>query len=285
MKRVGLALLLLVAVIAAGCGGEGSQSSSTARTAPTATGSASTPSASSANAIVQAGLTTSAETSARVSFKATFTGDTSGTMTGEGVFSRRQGHLTMDLGGLTSLGTGQAEIVFDKLVYYMKLPAGSGASLPPGKEWFKLDFAKLGKQQGLDLSQLMQLNQSDPSQALDFLQGASDGFEELGQEQVRGEQTTQYKGTIDLQKVAEEAPADVQAQYRELAELSGNQKVPMDVWIGDDGLVRKIAFTQAVPNGGSVKMEEEFYDFGTDEQVEVPSDDEVVDLTALLGNS
>jgi len=282
VKRVALALLLLVAVIAAGCGGDGSQSSSTP---PTATGSASTPSASSANAIVQAGQTTSAETSARVSFKATFTGDTSGTMTGQGVFSRRQGHLTMDLGGLTSLGTGQAEIVFDKLVYYMKLPAGAGASLPPGKEWFKLDFAKLGKQQGLDLSQLMQLNQSDPSQALDFLQGASDDFEEVGQEQVRGGQTTHYKGTIDLQKVAEEAPADVQEQYRKLSELSGNQKVPMDVWIGDDGLVRKIAFTQAVPNGGSVKMKEEFYDFGTDEQVEIPADDEVVDLTALLGNS
>jgi len=206
-------------------------------------------------------------------------------MTGEGVFSRRQGHLTIDLGGLTGVGTGQAEIVFDKLVYYMKLPAGAGASLPPGKEWFKLDFAKLGKQQGLDLSQLMQLNQSDPSQALDFIQGASDDFEEAGHEQVRGEQTTHYKGTIDLQKVAEEAPADVQEQYRKLSELSGNQKVPMDVWIGDDGLVRKIAFTQAVPNGGSVKMEEEFYDFGTDEQVEVPADDEVVDLTALLGNS
>ena len=279
MKRVAVALLLLVPVIAAGCGGEGSQSSSTA---PTVAGSVSTPSA---NAIVEAGRTTSAETSARVSFKATFTGDTSGTMTGEGVFSRRQGHLTMDLGGLTGVGTGQAEIVFDKLVYYMKLPAGSGAGLPPGKEWFMLDFAKLGKQQGLDLSQLMQLNQSDPSQALDFLQGASDDFEEVGHEQVRDEQTTHYKGTIDLQKVAEEAPADVQEEYRKLSELSGNQKVPMDVWIGDDGLVRKIAFTQAVPNGGSVKMEEEFYDFGTDEQVEVPADDEVVDLTALLGSS
>jgi hypothetical protein len=278
MKRAALASLL-VAVTVAGCGGGSSQPASTGQVG------ISTSAAPQAQAVLAAGQKTSAETSARLSFKATFTGDTNGTMTGEGVFSQRQGHLTIDLGGLTGVGTGQAEIVFDKLVYYMKLPPGSGASLPPGKEWFKLDFAKLGKQQGLDLSQLMQLNQSDPSQALDFLQGASDDFEEVGQEEVRGEQTTHYKGTVDLEKVAEEAPADVQEQYRKLSELTGDKKVPMDVWIGDDGLVRKIAFTQAVPNGGSVKMEEELYDFGTDEQVEVPSDDAVVDLTALLGNS
>ena len=280
MKRAALASLL-VAVTVAGCGGGGGSS----QPASTDQVDISTSAAPQAQAVLAAGQRTSAETSARVSFKATFTGDTNGTMTGEGVFSQRQGHLTIDLGGLTGVGTGQAEIVFDKLVYYMKLPPGSGASLPPGKEWFKLDFAKLGKQQGLDLSQLMQLNQSDPSQALDLLQGASDDFEEVGQEEVRGELTTHYKGTVDLEKVAEEAPADVQEQYRKLSELTGDKKVPMDVWIGDDGLVRKIAFTQAVPNGGSVKMEEELYDFGTDEQVEVPSDDAVVDLTALLGNS
>jgi hypothetical protein len=280
MKRAALASLLLLAILAvAGCGGGSAQPSSTDQV------DISTSAAPQAQAVLAAGQKTSAERSARVSFRATFTGDTSGTITGEGVVSQRQGHLTMDLGGLTGVGTGQAEIVFDKLVYYMKLPPGSGASLPPGKDWFKLDFAKLGKQQGLDLSQLMQLNQSDPSQALDFLQGASDDFEEVGQEDVRGEQTTHYKGTVDLRKVAEEAPADVQEQYRKLSELAGDKKVPMEVWIGDDGLVRKIAFTQAVPNGGSVKMEEELYDFGTDEQVEVPSDDEVVDLTALLGNS
>jgi len=278
MKRAGLASLL-VAVTVAGCGGGSSQPASTDQV------DISTSAAPQAQAVLAAGQRTAAETSARVSFKATFTGDTNGTLTGEGVFAQRQGHLTMDLGGLTGVGTGQAEIVFDKLVYYMKLPPGSGASLPPGKEWFKLDFAKLGKQQGLDLSQLMQLNQSDPSQALDFLQGASDDFEEVGQEEVRGEQTTHYKGTVDLEKVAEEAPADVQEQYRKLSELTGDKKVPMDVWIGDDGLVRKIAFTQAVPNGGSVKMEEELYDFGTDVNVEEPPANQVVDLQDVLGQS
>jgi hypothetical protein len=271
---------LVFALFVVGCAGGGSSQSSS-----TEPGDVSTSAAPAAESILAAGQKTSAEQGARVSFKATFTGATSGTMSGEGVFSQRQGHLTMDLGGLPGVGSGQAEIVFDKLVYYLKLPAGSGADLPPGKEWFKLDFAKLGEQQGLDLSQLLQLNQSDPSQALDFLQGASDDFEEVGQETIRGEETTHYRGTVDLQKVADEAPADVREQYRRLSQLAGDQKVPMDVWIGDDGLVHKIAFTQTVPGGGSVKMEEEFYDFGTDEQVTIPSDDAVLDLTALLGNS
>jgi hypothetical protein len=32
-------------------------------------------------------------------------------------------------------------------------------------------------------------------------------------------------------------------------------------------------------------VDEELYDFGTDEQVTVPPDDQVLDLTGLLGNS
>jgi hypothetical protein len=275
MKRLVLALLL--AFVAVGCGGSGNQASVDVNT----------PSASAVAAIRQAGQQTQAADSARVSFTATFTGDTKGSMTGEGVFSKRRGHLTMDMSGLqgAALGGGEAEVVFDNLVYYMKLPPGSGAQLPGGKEWFKLDLAKLGQKHGLNLEQLTQLNQSDPSQALDFLQGASDDFHEVGTETVRGRETTHYAGTIDLEKVALDAPADVQEQYRRLAELSGSKKVPMDVWIGDDGLVHKVRFAQKLPGGSSMTMEEELYDFGTSADINVPSEDEVVDLTELLGNS
>jgi hypothetical protein len=276
MRRLLLPLALLLALAASACGGE------------TGGGSAVTGSSSSEqSAVASAGQKSSDAASARASFTANFTGSTSGTMTGEGEFSQREGHLTMDMSDLGggAFGNGAAELTFSDLVYYMKLPQGAGLPLPPGKEWFKIDLKEIGQTQGLDLEQLTQLSQSDPSQALDFLQGASDDFHEVGTEDVRGESTTHYAGTIDLNKVAENAPADLAEQYKKLAELAPSPTVPMDVWIGDDGYVHKLRFEQKLAAGSSMTMEEELYDWGTDVNVTVPSDDEVVDLTQLLGQS
>jgi hypothetical protein len=269
-------LTVLAALALAACGGGGDETSF----------DISTSQAPEQQVVLQAGQQTHAAKSGRVSFKVSVKGGaTSGTMTGQGVFSQRRFHLTMDLGDLAGLGGGEAELVFENPAIYMKLPSASAAELPPGKEWLKLDLGKLGETQGLDLSQLLQLNQSDPSQALDFLQGASDDFRKVGTDEVRGAPATHYGGTIDLQQVANEAPAEVREQYERLFQLNGQKTVPMDVWIGDDGFVRKVSFTQQVPNGGSMLIEEEFYDFGTDEQVTTPPSDEVLDITALLGNS
>ena len=276
MRRLLLPLVVLLALVASACGGSGVSSTD---------GSPS--SAPAAAAVASAGQKSSDAGSARASFTATFTGATSGTMTGVGEFSQREGHLTMDMSDLGggAFGNGAAELTFSDLVYYMKLPQGAGLPLPPGKEWFKIDLKEIGQTQGLDLEQLTQLSQSDPSQALDFLRGASDDFHEVGTEDVRGESTTHYAGTIDLNKVAESAPADLAEQYKKLAELAPSPTVPMDVWIGDDGYVQKLRFQQKLAAGSSMTMEEELYDWGTDVNVTVPSDDEVFDLTQLLGQS
>ena len=276
MRRLLLPLALLLALAASACGG--SDSSST---------EGSPSSAPAAQAVADAGQKSSDAGSARASFTANFTGTTSGTMTGEGEFSNREGHLTLDMSDLGggAFGDGTAELTFSDLVYYMKLPQGAGLPLPPGKEWFKIDLKQLGQTQGLDLEQLTQLSQSDPSQALAFLQGASDDFHEVGTEEVRGEQTTHYAGTVDLDKVAENAPPDLADQYKKLAELAPSPTVPMDVWIGEDGYVHKLRFEQKLAAGSSMTMEEELYDWGTDVNVTVPSNDEVVDLTQLLGQS
>jgi hypothetical protein len=277
MRAIAAFALLCLALAAAACG-----SSSTASTTGTDTSSNSAQSA-----VASAGSKSSGAGSAKASFRADFTGATSGTMTGEGEFSQREGHLTLDLSGLGGglFGEGQAELVFSDLVYYMKLPSGSGLPLPPGKEWFKLDLKKLGESTGLDLGQLTQLSQSDPSQALDFLQGASDDFHEVGTEDVRGAPTTHYAGTIDLAKAAENAPADIAEQYRKLAELAPSSKVPMDVWVGEDGYVHKLRFEQKLTEGASMTMEEELYDFGANVDVSPPPEDQVVDLTQFLGQS
>lgn len=276
MRRLLLALaLVLLLAAAAGCGG-----SSSSPTVPDGTTGA-------ADAVSLAGQKSADAGSARAAFTATFSGATTGTMTGVGEFSQREGHLTMDMSDLGggAFGDGEAELVFSDLAYYMKLPQGAGLPIPPGKEWFKIDLKELGQTQGLDLEELTQLSQSDPSQALDFLQGASDDFHAVGTEDVRGEPTTHFAGTIDLNKVAENAPDDLAEQYKKLAQMAPSPLVPMDVWIGDDGFVRKLRFEQKLAAGSSMTMEEELFDWGTDVNVTVPSDDEVVDLTQLLGQS
>jgi hypothetical protein len=281
--RAALGIVALAVTLAATACGGGSSGDTTVTPTETA------PSGSAQALVAAAGTKTADAGSARMSFTASFRGPTSGSMTGEGVFDKRQGHLTLDMSNLSGAGAvvpgGKAELVFDQLVYYMKLPEGSGLPLPPGKEWLKLDLQKLSQSQGLDLEQLAQLNQSDPSQALDFLRGASEDFERVGTEDVRGVTTTHYKGTIDLTKVSENAPPEIAEQYRKLAELGPSTKVPMEVWIGDDDLVRRIRFEQALDENSTMTMEEEFYDFGADVDVTPPPDDQVVDLTALLGLS
>jgi hypothetical protein len=280
MRRAIIFLSLALMLAATACGGGGATSANTT--------AADTTSSDAQAAVASAGAKTQSEESAKVSFTAAFTGgDLKGTMTGEGAFAKRRGRVTLDMGGLSGgglFGNGDAELIFDGLVYYMKLPPGAAAQIPGGKQWFKLDLAKLGKQTGLSLGQLSQLNQSDPSQALDFIRGAANDFQEVGTEDVRGTQTTHYKGNVDLTKVAADAPAGVKEIYQQLLAQSTDKTLPMEVWIDGGGLVRKIRFTQKQPGGSTMTVDEELYDFGTQVDTTPPPANEVLDLSALLGN-
>jgi hypothetical protein len=278
-----LAVLAALALAACGGGGGNAEPTTTSSAENTATVSGSDPS----SLIALAGQKTRAAGSARVSFTLEMTGgEANGTMSGDGVFDQHGGRMTMDLRGLAggALGSGKAEVIFRDLVYYMKLPQAAAAQLPTGKAWLKFDLGALSRQQGLDLEQLAQLNQSDPSQALQLLSGAED-FEKIGKEDVRGAETTHYRGTVDMSRVAENAPEDLQDDIRKIIEQTGDRAVPMDIWIDRDGLVRRLRWTQHLPQGTAMTMEEELYDFGVDVDAQPPPADEVLDLTALLGNS
>jgi hypothetical protein len=274
-----LLLLLLAALAPAACGGKSSA-------APDATPEQKEDSAQSA--VSSAGDATRDKGSAKVSFVVEFKGGpTPGRMTGEGGFEERKGRLTVDMsglrGGALSSG-GKVELIFDELVYYMKFPLDVAASLPGGKQWIKMDLAKIGKRQGIDLEQLSQLNQSDPSQALDFLAGASSDFSDLGTEDVRGVETTHYRGTIDMKKVVEGAPEELRDSYRRLLEAGGDRMVPMEAWVDGEGLVRRLRVTQTLERGAEMTMTEELYDFGTDVDTDPPPESEVLDLTELIGS-
>jgi predicted transcriptional regulator len=265
-------------------------------TALTACGGGSTPATPQA-AVVEAASKTSEAGSSRASFEITMTGVAPEpfTMTGEGVFdsSERKGRMTMDLSALAE-GTGQelgdAEMIFDEFVVYMKFPFLQELQ-PSLKPWLKFDIRELGKEQGFDLGQLSQLNQNDPSQALQYLRAASDDVREVGKEEVRGVETTHYRMTIDLQKVVDQAPEDQREQLRasidQLIEQSRVRMVPTEVWIDDDGLARRMKFTYegmrfAPGQQGDMTMMMELYDFGVEVNVEPPPESEVTDVQELI---
>jgi hypothetical protein len=221
------------------------------------------------------------------------------TLSGEGAFDyeSKQGRLTYDFGdlfaalGQTVPGADEpVEIVLDGNVFYMKF--GLLSNLVPGvKPWIKFDLESLAAQEGLDLSQFQSINQGDPSQMLEYLRAAG-SVEEVGTEEVRGVETTHYEGVIDLDRVAELAPADVRDQVRrsidQLKEQSGLTELPVEVWIDGEGLPARIqySFDGSMLAGGEGEgfttiFTMELYDWGTDVSVEPPPASEVTDISEL----
>lgn len=220
------------------------------------------------------------------------------TLTGAGVFQRDPtlAQMTMDtseLGGIAGgLDLGDVEMVMDGLVVYVRVPFLQEIS-PALGPWISLDLREAGAQQGLDVAHLTQFGaQSDPARALAYLRAASDDLETVGTEAVRGIETTHYRMTVDLARVAEAAPSAerdaLRAQMERLQELSGVEQVPTEVWVDGDGLVRRQTLTYqdmrfAPGQEGDMTMTMELYDFGADVDVEPPPADDVTDIGALLG--
>lgn len=289
MRRSLAPVLLAALAVIAGCGGGGDSAGESS--------GGGTP----LQAVAAAATKTGQEGSSRVSFVVSLSGVGSqqATIKGDGVFdsARHVGQMQMDLSDLGNaaggMQLGKAEVIFDRLVVYMKFPFLAQMQ-PNMKPWLKLDLAQIGNQQGFDLGQLTQLNQGDPTQALAYLRAASSDTKKVGEEDVRGTHTTRYHMTVDLKKVAATAPPaqrkQIQASIDQLVEKSGIRHVPADVWIDDEGLVRRIQlvyenFRFAAGQQGTMALTQELYDFGVDVKVSPPPADQITDLSTLLGGA
>jgi hypothetical protein len=288
------AVTVLAALALAACGG-GSSSGGGEAVATTESGSADALLAAAATKATDAG-------SSKVDFTITTQipgqeGPVNLTGNGEFDYANQQGKLTYDFSELFAaagqpVGNEPVEVILDKNVVYMKFALLSKL-IPGGKPWLKFDIQKIGEQQGLDLSQLQQLNQGDPSQILGYLRG-SGSVEEVGKETIDGVETTHYTAVIDLDRVASQAPPalqdQVQTQIDKLKEQTGIGELPMEVWIDDDGLPRRVSYTfDASLTGGSEKtstvLTMNFTDYGVDVAVEPPPADQVTDISELSGGS
>jgi hypothetical protein len=239
--------------------------------------------------------TKTAETdSARVAFNATINVSTAGTMTmhGKGIYDGRSktGWMNMNFslpagaqGGLS--GNQSMEMIYDAhdgLVMYMRSPLFD--QVANGK-WIKMDLAKLAKQQGMDLSTLMNANQADPNQTLRMLMASSDA-RVSGSEPVRGEPTTRYSFRVDLDRLARENK-ELRDSLNQVIQMTGTHAYPAEAWVDKQGRVRrlKIAMSMSAPGAGPMTMTitEDLYGFGKPAEVYPPSGDQVIDISALAG--
>jgi hypothetical protein len=159
----------------------------------------------------------------------------------------------------------QIDEVLDGTTIYLKSPLFS-AALPAGKDWMKLDLEKVGKAEGVDLSQLMG---QDPAESFAQLQ-ASGNVTKVGDETIDGVDTTHYRGKVDVSKLPQAA---------KIKALQNAKYGPYDVWIGkDDGYVRRVKTSYSIAQQ-AFGMTMNFSDFGKDVSVTPPAASETVDGT------
>lgn len=174
------------------------------------------------------------------------------------------GSMTMTLNGTGQ--HAQIDAVMKDSTIWMRSPLFAKA-LPAGKTWLSIDLKKAGKQFGVNFGQFAQESPTDTLAALE--KGGT--VTKVGQETIGGERTTHYKAQIDPSK---------------FATLKGANPVPVDVWIGSDGLLRRLTESYSTTAGGqstATSMTMNLSKLGEQVAVQVPGAGETLDMTKLGG--
>jgi hypothetical protein len=218
---------------------------------------------------------------------------------GTGAIDGTSGEMSFDLGSLlrqTGIPGGAdpnatvAQLMHGKMtvisleqngdyVVYLRLGVLS-SQIPGGKQWIKLDVSKLGKSAGIDLGSLMSGSQISPTDLLGVLQSEGAKVQKLGTASVGGTTTTHYRVRVDVAKALEQKGltssllGSIPTKLKTLSE---------DVWIGSDGLVRRVGLDYGRPSGSSLRvaMTMDVYDYGSHIAIAAPPSSQVFDATQL----
>jgi hypothetical protein len=189
----------------------------------------------------------------------------------------RSGTFSFDMSSLGAGGSGKVEAVMTDGALYMNIAAldSKVQDALHGKTWVKIDAKDLGTGS--------QLQQSDPSSALDGLRGISSDAREVGHATVRGVDTVHYRGTLDVEKAVAKAPEASRARVRSaLSQFDDGAR--LDVWIDSNGLPRRYSLSaDIVKDSQRASLVESFdiYDYGVQVNVKVPPASDTVSYSEL----
>lgn len=133
----------------------------------------------------------------------------------------------------------------------------------------------------------------NPADFLSYFEDTNATIEEIGKETVRGVDTTHYLAIFDTETLLAEATPEERAEIEAQGPIP-LEEMPMDIWIGDDGLVYRyvidIAGDTVEADSGEgferMVMTFEMFDWGGDIDIEIPPADQITDsseLEALFG--
>jgi hypothetical protein len=152
-------------------------------------------------------------------------------------------------------------------------------------KWLRIDLAELDDEADLDLSGVASMSEINPSAMLEFLRTTGDS-REAGAATIDGEPMRRYQAHIDYA----DYPRTVAPNEREAAERTvdllrkawGDTTLDITVWIDERGLIRRERFGFDIPIEGKTyrgAARLDFLDIGQPPAIEVPEDDDTIDIT------
>lgn len=237
------------------------------------------------NPIAQAAARTQSSPGARYSFHGTVQSPSLPpiTMTGTGLINGETKRMHIDetvghagRGALHLEGVGSEGRVYFRSKAFHRLPSGD--------EWVGLDMT-LGAAGEAPIPA-----GAGPGAELAQLRSVSDSFETLGKERIRGVETTAYRSTVDLDRLAAHlrsvgAPRAA-AKYERLAETVPTT-TEVETWIDGNDLIRRMKITAHSHDTRSgvrtvTAMTTDLFDFGISPEIQLPDADTVYDVTSKL---
>ncbi|MGW1785801.1 hypothetical protein ACWCQQ_43000 [Streptomyces sp. NPDC002143] len=216
-----------------------------------------------ADALVEAG-TSKARTSMEMA-----TGGTRVTIRGQGVYDFRKqlGELRVLLPQDPS-GASEHRPITELLAPGALFMKNRGAGVPADK-WVRVETAALSD------GNLVTGGATDPFAAAEVLRGTRTATY-VGRTEVAGTAVRHYRGTADLTVAAEDASEGGRDSLRAAAKGFATARVPFDVYLDDEGRIRKVRHRFSFVNGQqkeavAVASTTLLYDFGAAVDVRLPA--------------
>ena len=184
---------------------------------------------------------------------------------------------------MRQLGTTSMEARYLPDAYYAKM-GDKFAEQSGGKHWIMYaydDLADLAGGSGAYMKDQMQ--NTTPNQSVKLLLASGD-VKKVGEEKVRGENTTHYSGTVDVADLAGESSnltADQLADMKRQLEQAGVTTETIDIWVDDeDLLVKKVEKGELAT--GSMSSTAFYSDYGVKVSTEEPPAGDTADFKDLM---
>ncbi|MHC3473682.1 LolA-like protein [Streptomyces sp. 7R007] len=291
VRRVGLAVAAVTALAGvAACSSSGSSGGSGKDEGASASGGGTTR-VSPLAALRSAEKSTDAADSARV--ESTTTMGSLMSMKADGAMGWSDGitgTLTITYTGgqmadaMRQLGTTSMEARYLSDAYYARM-GEKFARQTGGKHWIRYgydDLARLGGGSGAYLKD--QMRHTTPNQSVKLLLASGD-VQKVGEEKVRGQDTTHYAGTLDVADLAKRNSGLSAGQLADLKKQltqAGVTTETVDIWVDDhDLLVKKIE--KGEMSAGSYTQTAYYSDYGVKVLAAQPPAGDTEDFTKLVG--